>query len=183
MEDGSKLTLLFPLEIMCFSDLLSSRKNKADQGMGKLHSLVCSTSFILQTTAGCRAFPWKPREGTAHIADIGPEKTDIQCRCWLKIKEQRKKDQRITEDKSGTLHACTPHVCIWLREFFSNRIPPQVSFILPYCQHTPQKNRLQALLSHFSLCQLHHSQYSHWKTGGPQPGPEAPSVSFVAWPQ
>lgn len=32
MEDGSKLTLLFPVEIMCFSDLLSSRKNKADQG-------------------------------------------------------------------------------------------------------------------------------------------------------
>lgn len=27
-DDGSKLALLFPLEIMCFSDLLSSRKNR-----------------------------------------------------------------------------------------------------------------------------------------------------------
>lgn len=31
MQDGSKLALLFSLEIMCFSDLLSPGKNRADQ--------------------------------------------------------------------------------------------------------------------------------------------------------
>lgn len=35
----------------------------------------------------------------------------------------------------------------------------------------------------FPSFQLHHSQYLHWKTGGPQPCPEALSVSFVAWSQ
>lgn len=80
------------------------------------------------------------QERAQHTCWRWPQKTDIQCRCWLKIKEQRKKYQRTTEDRSGTLH-----VCIWLAEPFSSRSPPS----LP--AHTLEKQITGTSLSFLTL--------------------------------
>lgn len=86
---------------MCFSDLLSLRKNRADQsqtacGKAARPVRVCGTSFILQITGGISfsLFLGWPREGTARTADTAPGKTDVGYSCRLKIKDSREKKKR-----------------------------------------------------------------------------------------
>lgn len=116
MHDGSKLALLFPLEIMCFSDLLSSRKNRGwpepDQRW---------ESF----TAWCIAQVSLSKPLLASVVlSHGSQERAQHTLLTLVLRRQifrADADQRTTEDRSGTLHVCTPHICIWLGEPFPSR--------------------------------------------------------------
>lgn len=76
-------------------------------------------------------------------------------------KTAEKNEQRITGGRSGALH-----MCIWLTEPFPSESLLEMFSILSHYQGASSKNRLQAFLFPSVLCQVHHSQCSHWKSDG-----------------
>lgn len=138
MHDGSKLALLFPLEIMCFSDLLSSRKNRGwpepDQRWESF-TAWCTAQVSLS----------KPLLASL-VLSHGSQERAQHTLLTLVLRRQifrADADQRTTEDRSGTLHVCTPHICIWLGEPFPSRCSPSCLIASTYPRKTDY--------SHFSL--------------------------------
>lgn len=129
---------------------------RARPGTGKLHSLVNSTNLILQTTADIScAFAWKTEDGAADIADIDPQKTDIQCSCWLKIKEQRKKrskDYRRQVWHSTCLHSA--HLHLAGRAFPQQNSPADVLHPASLPSHTLEKQITGTSLSFLTVSSI-----------------------------